>query len=437
MIHSFTLTHADSGLTFEMELDPDQRLYCFVGENGVGKTALLETIGGALWWTHFLFVAKSNEKTFGELPSSTQLFEALSDRYLTVPTGEAEGKRLKFQNWKSFPLSAFWQPYDGIRPILTRSPLVYIPANQRATVDGIGAAALRLAEDEVTSFTQSVLRSQMALHREAIDTTTVSMWMASRLLINPSFMKGVRDTSAEVHFLLQLLSAFDPDRFSGLVSRSATGAVEFDISFQGGKLYFHGRPIDRLASGYMALIKILQEIVSTVISWETMRGAKTPEEFQQTDAIILIDEIDAHLHPRWQVRLLPFLRKAFPKATFVVTTHSPLLARDTAPGEAYELVADGTTVRARRLGSPRDWYLADVLSEGFGVDLPLPGTVEEDGPSLLDELVSLSDLVKDHAATPDAALRERALALADRIAVRLPEDDPRARSVHQLKALLG
>ena len=49
-------------------------------------------------------------------------------------------------------------------------------------------------------------------------------------------------------------------------------------------------------------------------------------------ALILIDEIDAHLHPAWQQTLVPHLRTVFPNAQFVATTHSPLivttLARD-------------------------------------------------------------------------------------------------------------
>ena len=40
--------------------------------------------------------------------------------------------------------------------------------------------------------------------------------------------------------------------------------------------------------------------------------------------IVLIDEIDLHLHPRWQRIIVPALLEAFPKLQFVATTHSPL-----------------------------------------------------------------------------------------------------------------
>ena len=41
------------------------------------------------------------------------------------------------------------------------------------------------------------------------------------------------------------------------------------------------------------------------------------------DALVLIDEIELHLHPRWQRSVIPNLEKTFPNCQFIVTTHSP------------------------------------------------------------------------------------------------------------------
>jgi hypothetical protein len=49
------------------------------------------------------------------------------------------------------------------------------------------------------------------------------------------------------------------------------------------------------------------------------------EDFTQTPAICLIDEIDTYLYPKWQKNILSTLVDAFPKVQFVVTTHSPLI----------------------------------------------------------------------------------------------------------------
>lgn len=61
--------------------------------------------------------------------------------------------------------------------------------------------------------------------------------------------------------------------------------------------------------------------------------------------IVLIDELEAHLHPSWQARVLPALRQAFPTCQFIVTTHEPLIVDTVEPWEAFKLPA------GRRLGN--------------------------------------------------------------------------------------
>jgi len=50
------------------------------------------------------------------------------------------------------------------------------------------------------------------------------------------------------------------------------------------------------------------------------------EAAQKTPGIVLIDEIDLHLHPKWQRRVVEDLRATFPALQFVATTHSPFIA---------------------------------------------------------------------------------------------------------------
>jgi len=92
----------------------------------------------------------------------------------------------------------------------------------------------------------------------------------------------------------------------------------------------------------------------------------------------------------------------------------------------------------QRLGSPRDWYLADVYTNAFHIDLPAPGTSRTtDEPTLNELMVSFSGQVKDYLKERNANLRGEALALGEKITARLPEDDPRRRSVASLRSLLG
>jgi predicted ATP-binding protein involved in virulence len=66
-------------------------------------------------------------------------------------------------------------------------------------------------------------------------------------------------------------------------------------------------------------------------------GEKVLEE---TPGIVLIDELDLHLHPKWQRRIIEDLRRTFPKIQFIATTHSPFLIQSLRSGEEL-IMLDG------------------------------------------------------------------------------------------------
>ncbi len=75
-----------------------------------------------------------------------------------------------------------------------------------------------------------------------------------------------------------------------------------------------------LSDGYHVFIALVADIARRAVMLNEFDGAEAPE---RVEGVVLIDEIDLHLHPRWQRVALPHLRKAFPRLQFVVSTHSP------------------------------------------------------------------------------------------------------------------
>lgn len=436
MFHQFKLSNTESGLDFDITLDPGKRLYCFIGENGVGKTSLLETMGQTVWWLHAMWRGASGNvgQSFQGLYLQTIVQNTLKDHVIRVPNGSIGGQSLKDnENWTNTFLINIRKTQKSAIESIDR-PFIFVPSGSRTSIDGIGPAALQIVGDIYTTFASTIDRCLRAVSRESIDAANVSMWIASRLLINPNFIVGFHNPYQQVVALLQLLQEFDPKHFNNVLM-TKENKLHIDISYHNGQLLLMDRPIDRLPSGYIALIKILQEIVASIADWEAIRGAS---DVLNSDALIFIDEIDAHLHPKWQQNLLPFLKRSFPNATFVVTTHSPLVVRDTEAGEAYELLKEGNTVTARKLGSPKDWYMADVLSEGFHVNVPLPGTaIGDDGQSLVDQLLDFSTYVRNFSTSKNPSDRDAALKLYDALLPKLLEDDPRRRSILSLRELLG
>ena len=71
-------------------------------------------------------------------------------------------------------------------------------------------------------------------------------------------------------------------------------------------------------------------------------GTLLPKVLQQTPGLILIDEVDVHLHPKWQRRVVDDLKTTFPSIQFVCTSHSPFIIQSLEPGELRALDRNGT-----------------------------------------------------------------------------------------------
>ncbi len=89
----------------------------------------------------------------------------------------------------------------------------------------------------------------------------------------------------------------------------------------------------------------------------------------QSEAIVLIDEIDLHLHPEWQQRILNDLRRTFPNAQFIVSTHSPQVLTTVKPEHIVHLRATEDGIVAEQETEPTFGARAgNVLSAVMGVN---------------------------------------------------------------------
>lgn len=80
----------------------------------------------------------------------------------------------------------------------------------------------------------------------------------------------------------------------------------------------HALRIEQLSDGYRTTLAMIMDIASRM----AMANPTAPDPLL-TKGLVLIDEVELHLHPGWQQRILPDLAKAFPLLQFIVTTHSP------------------------------------------------------------------------------------------------------------------
>jgi len=79
--------------------------------------------------------------------------------------------------------------------------------------------------------------------------------------------------------------------------------------------------------------------------------------------VVLIDELELHLHPKWQREVSKKLRETFPNIQFVVTTHSPFVIQSLRAGELINLDPD-------EFGEYADKSIEDIAENVMGVELP-------------------------------------------------------------------
>jgi predicted ATP-binding protein involved in virulence len=85
--------------------------------------------------------------------------------------------------------------------------------------------------------------------------------------------------------------------------------------------------------------------------------------------LVLVDELDVHLHPDWQRRILPLLREHFAGMQLIATTHSPLVVTDAEAGEVIVLRRVGTTIESTVIEQDfTGWRSDQILAGAFGLD---------------------------------------------------------------------
>ena len=100
---------------------------------------------------------------------------------------------------------------------------------------------------------------------------------------------------------------------------------------------------------------------------------------EKTDFVVIIDEVENHLHPTMQRQILPDLIKAFPNARFVVSTHSPLIVGSVQDSNIYVLrYNDEGKIVSEKLDLVNQAKTAtEILDEVLGVSFTMPVWAEE------------------------------------------------------------
>lgn len=115
------------------------------------------------------------------------------------------------------------------------------------------------------------------------------------------------------------------------------GTKELDVIYRDDSGGLMRIPIDQLSDGYKNTISLVADIAYRM---SVLNPQLLEDVCLKTNGIVLIDEVDLHLHPTWQQRILGDLMEIFPKVQFIVSTHAPAVI-NTVKSENIILLDNG------------------------------------------------------------------------------------------------
>jgi predicted ATP-binding protein involved in virulence len=124
------------------------------------------------------------------------------------------------------------------------------------------------------------------------------------------------------------------------------------------------RPFNQLSDGQIRIASIFCDLAMRCASLNSHLGAGS---IAKTPGLVTIDELDLHLHPKWQQQVVGDLRRVFPLLQFIVTSHSPFLLQAAFEHGSVVDMATGQFV------SPSDPSIEDIAENTMGVVLPQRG----------------------------------------------------------------
>jgi predicted ATP-binding protein involved in virulence len=169
-----------------------------------------------------------------------------------------------------------------------------------------------------------------------------------------------------------------------------------------------------LSDGQRIMLTLVGDIVRRIMMLNPHLGQRALFE---TPGIVLIDELDLHLHPKWQRRVIHDLKKTFPCVQFVATTHSPQLIGEALPREIRILENDGVFRPERSFGVDSSEILEEVMKSSR-------------------RNVEIDQLLKDLSELIDREDIGRAREVLSRVEARLGAKDPEVTGANTLINLL-
>lgn len=316
-----------------INLSFNDRMNLLCGPNGIGKTTILESIA-------HIFSNGDTNILKRNVASKISKISAEIDI-----NGTVENKGIQFDTFipeTSTRVTGFHLRTSGLISLKTTRTFQY---------------------QSLKSVSKDSNKENHILWNDAINginLTDIKNWFVNRYLYSPHAGALTPEQLSNFELAKKCFSLLNKDFSFSKVNASSN---EIMINTPSGEIYY-----EYLSSGFKSIISILFGIIKE-IEFRFKDPKINAEDFQ---GIILIDEIELHLHPEWQEKIVDILLDVFPKAQFFASTHSPHVIQTAKPKQIIALGLDNDNVIQRELPNSefgfQGWTIEEVLIDVMGMN---------------------------------------------------------------------
>lgn len=317
----------DLALTF------DDHMNIISGPNGIGKTTILESVAQAFAG----YESNLLKRMVGSESGSVTTFVDLGN-------GKIEEKNYRIsqfsprENENTNPVEHYIKQLISLKVART---FTYV------ALDSVSRDAHRDPYNTSNS------------NKYGVNLTEVKSWFVNRYLYSahPGALSEVR-----MHNFEKAKTFFSLLNSDYRFSKVDAGTNEIMVNTPAGEIYY-----EYLSSGFKSCLSILFGIVKEI----EYRFADSGIRLDEFKGVILIDELELHLHPEWQAKISTILARAFPSAQFITTTHSPHIIQAAMPNQVVALHYTNGKIERKSVPSSeygyQGWTVEEVLTDVMGL----------------------------------------------------------------------
>ncbi|NJC25679.1 AAA family ATPase [Neolewinella antarctica] len=403
----------------------DPHVAAFIGVNGSGKSTVLEAVAATLaglvpfslegeqsdlinfnrfdvnndhdvggWVTHIVFEDTRDEYRFShQIVNRAGTVDSLMRAFSTHEQNLVDQlSRDVVKRTASVPILAHY--HAGATKYVDNGNSKTYPKITDKTHTYLGAFNGRVDFDKITAYYVHIINLQN-----------------SEIVKSPFAEYRSPYVSAFETVIEQFLRILSGDDFFNQVKLETVGIEQFLVyKKQGGTIQFN-----QLSAGEKVVLGLVMDLV-----FRCLAGNGHLDEPTSSSGIVVIDEIELHLHPRWQANIVEALRNTFPNIQFIISTHAPLVINQLQDNQLF-LLTKNRIIPGSQLQEPYGMEAGDVISSLMGV------------PTRPEDVRKDFDAIRRHLNDPTAENLAAAQLKLEALAEKISPNDP---EIIQLQTLI-